>query len=273
MKKNKTVVIILNVLLSLLWLSPLYWAFATSIKTDEEIYGGITLIPENPTFENYINLFDYKNGIFYTYLFNSIMLVAVTILVVTVISVLAGFAFSKLELFGKKIWFSMILFTIMVPATALIVPLHNTMANLGLLGRISCIIIIYVTFQTPFCVYMMKTAFDMIPNSLREAAMIDGAKSVDVFKAIYLPLALPSAITVIVYSAYTTWNDYIIALTFGGNTLKTFNVGIVDLLSTNSSIEWDLLSAGAIVSVIPIVALFFMLQKYFIKGMMSGAVK
>lgn len=276
MKKNsakKNVAIVLNVILGILWLLPIYWAFVTSIKTDEEIYSGITLFPQKIVWQNYVNLFEYKQGVFYTYIVNSISITLMTVIVVAAISVMAGFAFSKLDLIGGKAILSAVLFTMMVPVQALMVPLYNTISSVGLLGTVAGMVVIFVTFQTPFCVYMMKGSFDMVPTALREAAIVDGAGRFMIFRKIYLPLALPGAITVVVYSAYNTWNDYLIGLTFGGNIMKTFNVGLVDLLSNDKSIGWGTLTSGSIVGMLPILVLFLVLQKYFVKGMMSGAVK
>ncbi|MFI3213484.1 MAG: carbohydrate ABC transporter permease [Eubacteriales bacterium] len=270
--KTKTIIII-NIIMGIVWLLPLYWAFVTSAKTDTEIYGGITLFPQDFTWQNYVNLFQYQNGIFFTYLRNSISITLLTVTVVGFISILAGFAFSKLQLIGAKVWLNLALFTIMVPVQALMVPLYNTMSNLKLLGTLAGMVCIFATFQTPFCVYMMKTSFDMVPNALREAAIIDGAGRFDIFRKIYLPLAMPGAITILVYSSYTTWNDYVIGLTFGGNTMKTFNVGLVDLVTNNNNVGWGILTSGSIVGILPILVLFLFLQKYFVKGMMSGAIK
>lgn len=167
----------------------------------------------------------------------------------------------------------MTLFTIMVPVQALMVPLYNQLSALHLLGTQAGMVLIYATFQTPFCVYMMKNAFDAVPVALQEAATIDGASNLAIFRSIYLPLALPGTVTVLVYSAYNTWNDYVVGLTFGGSTMKTFNVGLVDMLSNAETIEWGTLTSGSIVGMLPILILFLFLQKYFVKGMMSGAVK
>lgn len=272
-KRSKKWVILGNCVLSFLWLLPIYWAFVTSVKTQKEIYGGITLFPRSWTWENYAGLFQYKEGIVYTWLLNSVKLCLLTMVIVACISILAGFAFSKLKLIGGRLWLTIVMLTMMVPVQALMVTLHNTLSNLKLLGTVWGMVMIYVTFQTPFCVYMMKNAFDAVPNELREAALMDGAGNFKIFQKIYLPLALPGAITILVYSAYTTWNDYVIALTFGGNTIKTFNVGLADMLSSSTSIDWGVLTSGSIVGILPILVLFLFLQKYFVKGMMSGAIK
>ena len=272
-KKNTRLAIVLNCVMGILWLLPIYWSFVTSTKTQKEIYGGITLYPHRFTWENYVDLFSYRSGVAYGYLWNSIRLCLLTILIVSTVSVLAGYAFSRLELIGKKLWLTLVLLAMMVPVQALMVPLHNTLASTGLLGTVWGMVAVYVTFQTPFCVYMMKSTFDSVPMELQEAALVDGAGSFTIFRKIYLPLTIPGMITIVVYSAYTTWNDYTISLTFGGNTMKTFNVGLVDMLSNDSAVNWGMLTSGSIVGIIPIVILFLFLQKYFVKGMMSGAVK
>lgn len=272
--EKKLLFFLLNLFLGILWLLPIYWAFITSVKTDQEIYGGITLIPRTVTTENYVTLFAHKNGVAMEWLRNSVFVCIITMLAVTAISVLAGFAFSKLDLPCKFVWLGLIAFTLMVPVTALLVPLYNTMSQLGLLGTLWSSILIYITFQSPFCTLMMNRSFDMVPKELREAALVDGANNFQIFKGIYAPLALPGMITVLVYSAYHTWNDYTVALTFGGGSLRTFNVGLVDLLTVVSdAMDWGMLTSGAVVGMMPILIMFLFLQKYFVKGMMSGAVK
>jgi multiple sugar transport system permease protein len=272
--KKKMFILIVNVFISIGFLFPLYWTLISSLKNKGEIYlFPPSLIPIELDLTNYVNLFIRDKGAYLKFLQNSIIIDITTIAVVTTISVLAGFAFSKLELIGKKVWMTLILFTTMVPFQALMVPLYNVMSQFKLLNSLVCMVIIYATYQTPFCIFLMKNSFDMIPNTLREAAHIDGASNFEVFKKVYIPLTLPGIVTTIVYSAYTTWNDYLIALTFGGISWKTFNVGIADLATGDHLLDWGAMTAGSIVSLIPIIILFLCLQKYFVKGIMSGAIK
>jgi multiple sugar transport system permease protein len=260
--------------LALVFLAPMYWTFISSVKGKSEIYASPpALFPHTFTWENYSKLFTAQGGAYLGCFLHSVVIDLSTVLLVTVICVLAGFAFSKLEVLGKRLWMTLILFTIMVPFQALMVPLYNTMSGLKLLNSLFCVVLIYATYQSPFCVYMMKDTFDMIPNALKEAAYIDGAGSLTIFFKVYLPLAMPGLVTVIVYTAYTTWNDYLIALTFGGTAWKTFNVAIADLANMSDVLDWGMMTSGSIVSLVPIMVLFLFLQKYFVKGMMSGAVK
>ena len=135
-------------------------------------------------------------------------------------------------------------------------------------------ILIYATFQTPFAVYMMKNAIDMIPDGLRDAAKIDGAGEMTVFWRVMMPTTWSSIATIFIYSAYTTWNDYLIAVVFANNeAIKTFNVGLTNMAIGQYGTEWGLLTAGSLIGLAPIMVLFVFLQKYFIKGMLGGAIK
>ena len=135
-------------------------------------------------------------------------------------------------------------------------------------------VLIYATFQSPFAVYMMKNAFDMIPNELREAAKIDGASEWKIFLKVMLPTTWSSIATIFIYSAYTTWNDYLIAVVFANNdAIKTFNVGLTNMAIGQYGTEWGLLTAGSFIGLFPIMVLFVFMQKYFVKGMLGGAIK
>ena len=121
---------------------------------------------------------------------------------------------------------------------------------------------------------MMKNAFDMIPDELRDAARIDGAGEMKTFVKIMLPTTWTSVATIVIYSAYTTWNDYLIAVVFANNeNIKTFNVGLTNMAIGQYGTEWGLLTAGSLIGLAPIMVLFIFLQKYFIKGMLGGAIK
>lgn len=121
---------------------------------------------------------------------------------------------------------------------------------------------------------MMKNAFDMIPAGLKEAAEIDGAGEWKIFFRIMLPTTWSSIATIFIYSAYTTWNDYLIAVVFANKeTIKTFNVGLTNMAIGQYGTEWGLLTAGSLIGLLPIMILFIFMQKYFIKGMLGGAIK
>lgn len=265
----------INAALCVLFLSPLYWTFITAIKTKEEIYATPpALIPKSFFLGNFEKIFTVLDGVYKSYLFNSVLITAATVALVVTISMLTGYGFSKLKIKGKGIMLSCILGAIMIPFQALLNPLYLIMSRLGLLNSIPSMMLIYATFQTPFCTYMMKNTFDALPSPLRESAMLDGASEWSIFLKIHAPLTLPSIATIAVYSAYSTWNDYLIALVFANSAkIKTFNVGLINLAVGQYGTDWGLLTAGAFVGLIPILTLFIFMQKYFVKGIMGGAIK
>jgi len=254
---------------------PLYWAAATSLKGKGEIYQvPPTLVPHIPSLENYVKIFTLENGIYLRYFMNSVMITICSILCTAVVSIAAGYGLSKLKLRGGKIMLACILAAIMIPFQTLLTPLYTIMAKLGLLNTRASLVLIYTTFHTPFCIYMMKNAFDTIPDGLLESAKLDGAGNLRIFLRICLPLTWSSVATIAVYSAYTTWNDYLIALVFANsNTIKTFNVGLTNLAIGYYGTDWGVLTAGSLMGMLPIMLMFLFLQKYFIRGMMSGALK
>lgn len=254
---------------------PLYWAAATSLKGKGEIYQvPPTLVPHIPSLENYVKIFTLENGIYLRYFMNSVMITICSILCTAVVSIAAGYGLSKLKLRGGKIMLACILAAIMIPFQTLLTPLYTIMAKLGLLNTRASLVLIYTTFHTPFCIYMMKNAFDTIPDGLLESAKLDGAGNLRIFLRICLPLTWSSVATIAVYSAYTTWNDYLIALVFANsNTIKTFNVGLTNLAIGYYGTDWGVLTAGFLMGMLPIMLMFLFLQKYFIRGMMSGALK
>ncbi|WP_347549129.1 carbohydrate ABC transporter permease [Pseudalkalibacillus hwajinpoensis] len=230
--------------------------------------------PVNLTFENYKNIFTVENGIFSTYFFNSVILTVITVVCVIIISSLAGYGLSKLDIPYKNVLLVLILMAMMIPFHGLLIPLFSIIKSLGLLNTHGALVLIYVTFQLPFTVYMMKNSFDAIPTSLRESALIDGASEFRLYLKVLMPLVWPGVATVAIFSAYTTWNDFIIALVFANSDrLQTLNLGLTNIAVGEYGTRWGLLSAGSIISIIPILILFIFLQRYFINGLTSGAVK
>lgn len=275
MRERKSYKTISNIIVCIIFLIPLYWTLITALKDGQEIYQQPpTLFPRHLTLENFQHILTLESGLFLKYLMNSVVTTGITILLVTTVSLFAGYSFAKLKIRGKNILMFLILSALMIPFHALLNPLYSTMAGLGLLNTRLSLVLIYTTFQTPFAIYMMKNAFDAVPDSLKEAAALDGAGELGIFFKIMLPATWSSIATIVIYSAYTTWNDYLIAVVFANHeNLKTLNVGLTNLAIGQYGTDWGLLTAGAFISLAPIMILFIFMQKHFIKGMLSGAVK
>jgi len=266
---------LVNVLLVVFFIAPLIWTLSTSLKTDKDI---ISLppawIPPIFNLDNYKQIWETNNHIFTNYFFNSVFVTVLAVLLNVVVSSMAAYGLAKLRIPCKKILLVLILSTIMVPFQSLLIPLYKLMGNLGLLNTHIALVIIYVTFHMPVAVYIMINMFEAIPDSLRESAQLDGAGEMKTFFKIMMPLCWPGLATIAIYTAYTTWNDYIVSLVFiQEDSMRTLNVGLTNMAIGIYGNDWGLLTSGAIVSIIPMILLFVFLQRYFISGLTGGAVK
>lgn len=273
--RNHKALYLINLLFAIVFLLPFLWTLSTSLKEPQYISDyPPRWIPPSLSFEHYRAIWSVGNGAFTAYFTNSVILTAVTAFFVVVIGALAGYGFAKLDIPLRGLLFLLILTALMVPFQSLLIPLFNLMTNLNLLNTHAALILIYVTFQLPFAVFMMTNAFEAIPTGLREAALMDGSGELGAFVRVMLPVAWPGLATVAIFSAYTTWNDFIINLVFTtSEDMRTLNVGLTNLALGQYGTDWGLLTSGAVVSSIPIMLLFIFLQRYFIAGLTGGAVK
>ena len=273
--RNKVMWYLINALLILAFLLPFYWAFISSIKPRSEVIKyPPTLFPNKVSFENYTRLFAAGGGRFVLFIKNTFLIASLSVFSVCVISIFAGYALSRLQFPGINIFFLAILAIMLIPFQALLVPLYDLMHKMGLLDTYLGLIAVYTTLNMPFGVFMMRNGFDTIPNSLREAALIDGASETKVLFRVFLPLAWPSVATTGIYVFLQSWNDFLINLTFASSiNTKTIQVGLMNFATSRFYADWGVINAGSVVSMLPILILFVFLQRYFIKGMLSGAIK
>lgn len=265
----------LLIALAIIFLLPFVWAFSTSLKlpANIQVYPP-TLIPDPITFSNYQELWQFGDGIFLRFFVNSVIVSGGTTLLVLIVSTLAGYGFAILDFRGKEILFVLLLSALLIPFQALLIPLFALMRDLKLLNTYTCLVIIYATFQLPFGVFMMRNAFATVPKALRESAQLDGATEVRVMRDVMLPLVLPGLVTLAIYCFYTSWNEFLVALVFTTREeMKTLTVGLQQLTVGRYGTRWDTLTAGSIVSFIPVMILFIFLQRYFVRGLTGGALK
>lgn len=266
---------VLLIALAIIFLLPFVWAFSTSLKlpANIQVYPP-TLIPDPVTFSNYQELWQFGDGIFLRFFVNSVVVSGGTTLLVLIVSTLAGYGFAILDFRGKEILFVLLLSALLIPFQALLIPLFALMRDLKLLNTYTCLVIIYATFQLPFGVFMMRNAFATVPKALRESAQLDGATEVRVMRDVMLPLVLPGLVTLAIYCFYTSWNEFLVALVFTTREeMKTLTVGLQQLTVGRYGTRWDTLTAGSIVSFIPVMILFIFLQRYFVRGLTGGALK
>ncbi|MDC3418544.1 carbohydrate ABC transporter permease [Aquibacillus salsiterrae] len=260
---------ITTILLFLLF--PFYWTFVTSIKPELELYGPtVTYWPQNFTMESYRSLFSEFE--FLKPMFNSFLVATITTFVTLFVSTLAAYSFTRFEFVGKRILMGLFLTNNMFPNVLLLIPLYSIMRNANLLYTPLSLVIAYATFTIPFSVWMLTGYLKDLPSSLEEAAMIDGANRAVAFIRIILPVLTPSIIATGVYIFIQSWNEYTFAVLFTNEDSRTIPVALKNLIG-QLGVQWDLLTAGGIITIIPVCIMFFFAQKKLIEGMTSGSVK
>lgn len=227
---------------------------------------------DSPTLENFVRVFVDNN--FLTYIKNSLIVSLAACALSLVISLLAGYVFSRRyrQKLVQATNFAMLV-SQMVPGVLLLVPLYLTMRNMHLLDSYWSLILAYTTFVIPLCTFMFSSAYDSIPMSLEEAAEIDGAGKVRTLISVVLPVMIPSIVSVGLYAFIHSWNEFMFGYIFiSTDSMRTITPALM-LFKGANSIDWGGLMAGSVISILPVGLIFLFLQKYFISGLMSGAVK
>jgi len=234
-------------------------------------------IPETTTLEHFQHLLGARGAdgelLFLRYALNSAVVALVTTLLGVALACTAAYALSRHRFSGRQTSLTTFLVVQMFPATLLIMPLYVVLNRLALLNSLLGLVLVYATTAIPFCVWTLKGYFDTLPRELEEAARIDGASSWGVFFKVMLPLARPGIAITALFSFMTAWNEFILASTF--MTEETSYTLPVLLQSTigEYSADWGMFSAGAILTSIPVMALFYILQRYLVGGLTAGSVK
>jgi putative aldouronate transport system permease protein len=263
--------------LVLIMIIPLINVLAVSFTTDLESYENtIKLYPRKPSIEGYITLFRLV-AILRPFLNNVFITVIATFLHVIFCS-MAGYVLTREKFIGKAIVVALVTLPNMVPFEMIIIPVYVTVKRLGLMDTLWAIILIKVV--TTFSILLMKNYFEGIPKSLEESAFIDGAGEMTSFFRIYLPLAKPGLATIVVFQFVTQWNHLLPAVLFINSPEKyTLQLALKSLVvsqelsSTTQSVANNARMAGIVIAIIPLILVYVFAQKYFIKGIMVGAVK
>lgn len=253
-------------------LLPFYWMFVTSMKTRREIYGSkLTFWPKDLTWTNYVETFRTSN--FPQYFANSFLVSFVSGIIVLGVSILGGYSLARYRFRGKGLIMLLFLGTQMVPVMIMLVPLYIVFGRLDLLNTLTALIVTYTAINIPFCLVTISGFFQRIPAALEEAAMIDGCSRMKTVIRIILPLMLPGIVATFVFAFTAAWNDLFFGVMFTtSDSVKTVPVGLNSFVQ-KFDINWGEMSAGGVVSLIPVVFLFAFIQRYIVAGLSQGAVK
>jgi multiple sugar transport system permease protein len=260
----------------LLWtLIPVYHLFLFAISTKDSATSG-RLWPKEPTLQNFSIVFHQQHFYldhFWVQLGNSLF-IAITVGALTLfVATSAAFAISRLKVRGGRTVMNLALFTYFIPAAFLAVPMYKTMGVYGLLNSQWSLILAMVTIASPYCIWVLKQASDKLPFELDEAARIDGASPLQLFRLVYLPLMVPSLVAVGTYALLLAWNEYLYAfLLLSNDRSVTLAVALGNFLSADDS-PWELLMATALIYALPPAAIYYAFKRYMVSGLTAGAVK
>lgn len=255
----------------LLVVYPVLWVFKMAFQPSQGFDTSLSPIPQDVTLDNFRHLFFELP--FGTWLLNSVIVSALTTLLGVFLACTAAYALSRFRFPGRAPAMLSFLVVQMFPGVLMMIPLYIIIDTLGLLDQLLGLVLVYSTTAIPFCVWMLKGYFDTIPKDLEEAALMDGATPSLIFVKIILPLSLPAISVTALFSFMTAWNEFILAAVFmSSEDNYTLPVGL-QMMVGQFSTQWGYFAAGAILVSIPIVALFFALQKNLVGGLTSGGVK
>ena len=261
-------------IMTLFAMGPFLWALSASLKTRVELYvTPITYIPLQPTLRNYVEAWTSRLTPFSVFFANSLWVSSVTMVATIAISTSAGYALARFRFIGKNTLMLVFLATQMFPAVLLIPPLLSQWYALGLIDTYQALIYSNFSFTVPFTVWMLVGYFESIPRELEESAMIDGSSRFGAMLKIIVPLAAPGIAATAIFAFVSSWSELLFATTFTSSTgMRTLSAGLL-YMAGQYEVQWGQLSAGVMISTVPVAILFIFLQKHLIKGLTAGAMK
>jgi multiple sugar transport system permease protein len=253
-------------------LTPIVWTFLCSLKPDSEILRyPPTLLPHTVILSHYVKLL--KETYFPIYFFNSLLVGLITTPLTLLIAAPGAYSLTRFRYRGREIFATFLLFSYMVPLLLLGLPMFMVMSRLHLLNTRASLIVSYVAFCLPFCLWILRSFFLSIPKSLEEAAMVDGASRVQALVKIVLPLSMPGLISCGIFAFVLVWNEYTLALLFiRSEHLKTLPLGMVAFMGRIAS-QWGYLLPAIILMIAPLLLVFMFVQRALVRGFLAGATK
>ena len=224
--------------------------------------------------DNYAKLADFGAGL-PTYLWNSAVVTVITVAGSLALAIPAGYGFARYTFVGKNLIFVLILAILMIPHPTILIPLYVLLGDLGLQNTLIGVALVMIMFQLPFSVFMMRIAFTALPVELEEAAMIDGCSEFRAMLRVSLPAAVPSIVTVGLFAFFAAWNEFLTPLILlNEGSLFTLPIALVSLRSGDfGAVDLGALQAGVIVSALPCMVLFLLLQRHYVRGLLAGALR
>lgn len=265
----------LGLLLAAAFLFPLVWAGISSLKSPAEAnQSPPTWIPHHWSLANYNGLLHYLDGL-WTYLLNSVLVSAMVVGGTVAVCVLAGYGFARYEFRGQKLMMGTILSILAVPYATILLPLYIVIGKLHLQNSLPGLALVLIMFQLPFGVFMMRNSFQSVPRELEEAARVDGCGTLGSLRHVTLRIVAPGMVTVALFSFLASWNDLLAPLIFLQDGSKyTLPIMLVNIRSGQyGTVDFGALQAGVVVAMVPCLALYLLLQRFYVSGLVNGSLK
>lgn len=262
--------------LAVAFLYPLYVMLSMALKGPVE-QGQIppTAFPHAPTLGNFTRLADVQGLNVFGNLLNSVVVTLAATVLTVVVATLAGYALARARFPGSNVVFFVALATFMIPFQAIITPLFTVLKTIGLNNSLVGLTIVYVTFNLPFGLFIMRNSFAAVPGTLEEAALVDGCGILTALRHIMLPIVMPGVITTALLTFFASWNEFFAALILLTDQDK-FTLPVTLTLVTSGqfgTVNWGALEAGVALTIIPCIVIYLLLQRYYVSGMLNGALK
>ncbi len=264
----KQVVLLIAVFIALV---PTIFMIMTALKSDDEYTFSKVGFPHALVFDHFnVVLFESP---FFAWMLNSAILAGGSVLLSSAVSCLGAYAIARMEFKGRNLLFSIAVALMAIPPVVMIVPLFVLYSRIGMISTYEGAILIYAGLITPFSVYLLTTFFRTLPKELFEAARMDGAGDFLILWRIVLPLSLPALLTLLVVNALYVWNDLLIAIIFLQDDAKRTLMAGISVFQGRYENQIPLVMAGMVIASAPMIILYIAFQKYFIRGLMAGAIK
>jgi N,N'-diacetylchitobiose transport system permease protein len=262
-----------GVLVFVVMVFPVFWMISTAFKSDDQIIAITpTWFPTHPTLAHFGAAL--HKPYFWTDVKNSVIIVGVTVTVAIVVAFLAAVALARYRFTGRILFIVLVIGIQMLPQAGLIIPLYVVLARYHETNALTGVVITYLTFILPFCVWTLRGFLIAIPKELEEAAMVDGSTRLGVFVKILLPLMAPGLVATSVFAFITTWNEYIFArVLLNDQGKQTVTVWLSYFLGTSRHTDYGALMAASTLTAIPVIIFFLLVQRRIAFGLTSGAVR
>jgi multiple sugar transport system permease protein len=251
---------------------PFWWVLSSAFKAPQEIIARRpTMVPESFTLQHFEKLL--SSSAYPTYLVNSMIVATAATLVTLLLALPAAYAFFRMEFPGRERLYKAILLAYAFPTSVVLIPLYGLFADIGLVDSLVALVVVDVAFALPFSVWMLRSFLASVPKEIEEAAEIDGAGTVTLMLRIMLPLVAPGIASVGIFAFITAWTEYLFAsVLILSDANRTIPVGFAGIIG-QYQVDWGLLLAGSTLAILPVVALFALIGRWFVAGLTEGAVK